>query len=151
MISLLLLLLRLCPYEFHHLDTASLGHMWVVRASMQVLNGAKVEKRCTRDRYIAHLREQGPLIGLWCLLCPVRHWQFIISALKRPSIPASPHLTKGVNVMDRAPAEIPSRFFVCYLLSLSGLHTHAPSAASVTEHQRTDVTTRMREFSEARW
>lgn len=52
-------------HGFHHLDIISLGHMQVVKASVQVLS--------VEDRYIAHLREQRPLIGLWCLLCPVRH------------------------------------------------------------------------------
>lgn len=57
-------------HGFHHLDIISLGHMRVVKARAQVLSG---ERRSAGDRYIAHLREQRPLIGLWCLLCPVRH------------------------------------------------------------------------------
>lgn len=57
-------------HRFHHLDIISLGHMRVVKASTQVLSG---KRRSVGDRYIAHLQEQRPLIGLWCLLCPVRH------------------------------------------------------------------------------
>lgn len=43
-------------HRFHHLDIISLGHMRVIKASAQVLS--------VGDRYIAHLREQRPLIGL---------------------------------------------------------------------------------------